>query len=121
MPAAEISPTGSSGSSARSADPSTISGQNEEKSRTSVVEMDSTNEDQLVCVDCSAQFPLSEIARFIQHKVRNTGHFRGGILACSQSNVLLVKVQDCYTKVQLKTIETGCFLEITFDTGIVDP
>ncbi len=24
-------------------------------------------------------------------------------------------------KVQLKTIETGCFLEITFDTGIVDP
>ncbi len=24
-------------------------------------------------------------------------------------------------KVQLKTIETGSFLEITFDTGIVDP
>ncbi len=74
--AAEISPTGSSGSSALSADPSTISGQNEDKSRTPVIEVDSTNEDQLVCGDCSAQFSLSEIARFIQHKVRNTGHFR---------------------------------------------
>ncbi len=28
---------------------------------------------------------------------------------------------DYAIKVQLKTIETGCFLEITFDTGIVDP
>ncbi len=47
---------------------------------------------------------------------------RGRFSSTAQQRIWLCSLFTRHgTKVQLKIVETGCFLEITFDTGIVDP